>query len=370
MKTLTTKDSFVNSQEYDFNYFDITWEYSNPHDHEFYEFVLVISGEGIHEVNGSEFSLSPESFVCLRPQDIHTFRVEKNQCMRILNLAFCNDIADPVVSLFGMDAQLEFMNATGVSEKSKISLSVENSSTNLSENSRSVSISEDMNVTFQVKTPGFASLSENNRSTFSKVDKDGAFSSESRKDISLKDSEFYKKPVFHQQLREEQAHEIVEHYQKFIVMEKGSEIRNAMLRIFFTTLLSKTIFSNAREEYTESSLPLWLKSAISGLQMKENYEEGIGYLIRSTGKTASYICRMFQKHLNCSPSEYINSIRLKNACNLLRYTNKTIVDIGYDCGFFSTSHFNHLFKKLYGISPSVYRKTTIGRNKFCTSNKG
>ena len=41
---------------------------------------------------------------------------------------------------------------------------------------------------------------------------------------------------------------------------------------------------------------------------------------------------------------------------MLRNTNRLILDISNDIGITSLSHFNHIFKEKYGISPNRYRK--------------
>lgn len=59
----------------------------------------------------------------------------------------------------------------------------------------------------------------------------------------------------------------------------------------------------------------------------------------------SYLCRVFKKHLNKTPTEFINDIRIANAKLALEYTNRSILQICEEVGFDNTSHFYHLFKK-------------------------
>jgi len=327
MKTLTPKECFSQNQVYDFNYFDITCEFTNIHNHEFYEFFLVIQGEGTHVVNGIDHLLGQDMFVCLRPEDTHTFKVKKGDKMRILNLAFCMEIANVVLSLLDLDAHLSF-NIETPATTTKL----------LKSNNIINSINETLTTTTKLpygptKTTKLTEKTDIINSIYE-----------------------YSYSSLHHQLMQEQAKEIVDQYQSFLANEHRKDIQTPLLKIFFSQLISKSVFSDLKEKQNENSIPTWIKKAISGLQMKENYENGLDYLLVSTGKNKSYLCRMFQKHLGCTPSEYINLIRLKNACNLLRYTKISISDICYDCGFSSISHFNHLFKNTYDQSPSGYRK--------------
>lgn len=53
---------------------------------------------------------------------------------------------------------------------------------------------------------------------------------------------------------------------------------------------------------------------------------------------------------------FIRSVRLQRGRQLLKSTNKTIAEIGYECGFNDPSWFSKVFKDAYGFSPSDLRK--------------
>jgi AraC-like DNA-binding protein len=55
--------------------------------------------------------------------------------------------------------------------------------------------------------------------------------------------------------------------------------------------------------------------------------------------------------------DYINSFRIKEAQDLLKDSNQTVLEVLYNVGFNSKSSFNTAFKKITGLTPSVYRKT-------------
>ncbi len=52
-----------------------------------------------------------------------------------------------------------------------------------------------------------------------------------------------------------------------------------------------------------------------------------------------------------SPSQFIRSIRLKHAHQLLRSRSATIGEIAFSVGFSSTTYFNRCFKEEYGLTP-------------------
>lgn len=67
-------------------------------------------------------------------------------------------------------------------------------------------------------------------------------------------------------------------------------------------------------------------------------------------------CRFFKKVIGKTPMEYINELRINAATSEIRISTKPINQIAYENGFGSLSHFNKLFQKYHGKTPSVYRK--------------
>ena len=64
----------------------------------------------------------------------------------------------------------------------------------------------------------------------------------------------------------------------------------------------------------------------------------------------------FNKYINCSPIEYLLSIRLTRAKEFLQRTNKSIGEISELCGFSSANYFSLIFKQKENLSPLGYRK--------------
>ncbi len=60
---------------------------------------------------------------------------------------------------------------------------------------------------------------------------------------------------------------------------------------------------------------------------------------------------------NITPGQYITKVRIEHACQLLRRSENSIVDIALDCGFGDQSAFSRQFKASVGMTPSQYRKS-------------
>lgn len=66
--------------------------------------------------------------------------------------------------------------------------------------------------------------------------------------------------------------------------------------------------------------------------------------------------RLFQNCLNITPTDFLISLRLRKAQDLLASTQKSIVEIALECGFCSSSYFGKVFREEYQIPPGEYRK--------------
>lgn len=70
----------------------------------------------------------------------------------------------------------------------------------------------------------------------------------------------------------------------------------------------------------------------------------------------SYLSRIFTKATGENFSDYVRNVRLKQACRLLRETDKSNEQIVYECGMKDLPTFYKLFKKQFSLTPNQYRK--------------
>jgi len=69
-----------------------------------------------------------------------------------------------------------------------------------------------------------------------------------------------------------------------------------------------------------------------------------------------HLCRIFKQSMQITVVDYLNKIRIKNACDFLEATTERISDISSLCGFNSPAYFSTVFRNIIGISPAEYRK--------------
>ncbi len=74
------------------------------------------------------------------------------------------------------------------------------------------------------------------------------------------------------------------------------------------------------------------------------------------GFSIDYFNRLFLSHTGFTVMAYVSYRRLKNAVQLLRTTDKSVLDIAFEVGYSSHEGFTKAFKKEYGMTPSEYRQ--------------
>jgi AraC family cel operon transcriptional repressor len=101
--------------------------------------------------------------------------------------------------------------------------------------------------------------------------------------------------------------------------------------------------------------PKWLRSACEALRGPEHFREGTTTLARLAGRTPEHVARVLKQATGRTPSEVLNAARMDFASGQLAATARPIIDIAYDCGFNSLSHFYRVFRKQFDVSPRRYR---------------
>jgi two-component system response regulator YesN len=69
----------------------------------------------------------------------------------------------------------------------------------------------------------------------------------------------------------------------------------------------------------------------------------------------SYFKSVFKKSSGSSYSEYLTTIRMDQAKNLLNTTDKSVTEIAFDVGYQTPNSFSTLFKKQTGMTPTQYK---------------
>ncbi len=81
----------------------------------------------------------------------------------------------------------------------------------------------------------------------------------------------------------------------------------------------------------------------------------LGQVARAVNTSTFYFCKMFKKVTGINFTDYLSRIRIEKSKNLLLNPNLRVSEIAYEVGFQSLTHFNRVFKRILGQSPTEYR---------------
>ena len=116
---------------------------------------------------------------------------------------------------------------------------------------------------------------------------------------------------------------------------------------------------------------LVLAPALDFLQENYNQQFPIGKLADLCSMSLTHFRRIFGEIMDCSPLDFLHRTRVKQARNMLRGTNLSILEISERVGYGSISGFNRHFLSITGISPSEWRRNTdYVPKQFVTTHSG
>lgn len=127
-------------------------------------------------------------------------------------------------------------------------------------------------------------------------------------------------------------------------------ILKGLLLTFFGKLLSMVKLSEPHNEETHA-----LREVVNYCSFHFQTDLSLERLERDLHLSRYYISHLFSHRLNIRFNDYVNSLRISEACRLLRKTDMSITDICARVGFNTLRTFNRSFMKQMRLSPSEYR---------------
>ena len=99
-----------------------------------------------------------------------------------------------------------------------------------------------------------------------------------------------------------------------------------------------------------------IRQAVSYILAHYDGSLNLSDLLQLTSMSRATFARQFRRHAGKSFSTFLNQVRLQAVCRSLRDTTELVGNIALDHGFNQLSFFNRLFRREFGISPTVYRE--------------
>ncbi len=138
---------------------------------------------------------------------------------------------------------------------------------------------------------------------------------------------------------------------RFHTPEKEMHANSELLKLLYA-------LSDCREMHPDNTNTdnSGILSVITYINTNYNKNITLGDLAKISGYSKSRFSHLFSEITGTTPVKYQNEIRLRTAAQMLTDTENTISDIAYACGFSDALYFSRIFKRIYGVSATEYRK--------------
>lgn len=162
-------------------------------------------------------------------------------------------------------------------------------------------------------------------------------------------------PVFHTE-QPEQYTSLLE--QVFTIASSDNYIRDMQLYEKITTLLTLLM----EESWNPESRAILSRQRQNVQEVKDFIDSH--FTEKITLNTLSerfyinkfYLSKIFKEQFGTSVNSYLLQVRVTHAKRLLRFSELSVEQVGYECGINDANYFSRMFKKIEGISPGEYRK--------------
>jgi YesN/AraC family two-component response regulator len=134
----------------------------------------------------------------------------------------------------------------------------------------------------------------------------------------------------------------------------------AMIRLLNIFAGHLALVANQIVVQQENAEPPMITRAKEFIKSHQGEDISLGDVAKSVNTSTFYFCKMFKKATGLNFTDYLSRIRIEKAKNLLLNPNLRISEIAYEVGFQSLTHFNRVFRKLAGQSPTEYRQKLPG----------
>lgn len=112
-----------------------------------------------------------------------------------------------------------------------------------------------------------------------------------------------------------------------------------------------------QQESRESPFSRRIKAYIAG-HMSDPLH--LAEVARTMHMSTFYFCKMFKRATGITFTDYLGRVRVERAKALLLDPHQRVGEVAYEVGFGSLTHFNRVFRRLVGQSPSDYRQAALG----------
>lgn len=125
-------------------------------------------------------------------------------------------------------------------------------------------------------------------------------------------------------------------------------------------ILTELIVSGGERRAEENVMPGYIGGIMEHLGANYRGQISLDSLADRFNVSKYHLSREFKKYTGYSPNEYLISVRISHAKELLKHTAATVGEIALLTGSGDVNHFIQLFKSREGMTPAAFRKRWMG----------
>lgn len=99
-----------------------------------------------------------------------------------------------------------------------------------------------------------------------------------------------------------------------------------------------------------------IEPALAHIQAHYGEELSLAGLAGLCGLSPTYFSRLFRQKAGIPVFAFINRLRVRKACSLLKRSDASILEVALSVGYNNVSFFNRYFRRVMNMSPREYRK--------------
>ncbi len=154
----------------------------------------------------------------------------------------------------------------------------------------------------------------------------------------------------------EGCNEIIDLWQNGLdVRQELSDVMSESILLYTFAHIGNKLFEVAEKSKSGSNTALSIKKYIDDNFSCASFS--IDAISKELSYNKKYISTVFKKSMGIGISEYLNTIRIQQACELIKQGFTCISDIAGCCGYSDPQYFSKVFRQKMSISPGEYIRT-------------
>ena len=152
-----------------------------------------------------------------------------------------------------------------------------------------------------------------------------------------------------------------EAYFKTAVVSREQQAAALKLLTIFADHLA--IVGNQIVIQSDNSEPPMITKAKNFIREHHTEDLSLPQVAQFANASPFHFCKLFKRSTGLTFTKFLSRVRIESSKNLLINPQLRVSEVAYEVGFQSLTHFNRVFQKLLGQSPTEYRLKMQNREK-------